>query len=321
MALPCSGAASAPLPVLVPVVPGRPAPGMDRLSEGDTVEVFSQSVGGWQPAVVVERNGDHVALRYGADGDRSRIVDLTASDLSSYFRIRPPQLLLQPIARGVAQTAPVVRSPQLLQPANASARPQAAPPSPVRRTLLAADGSEARWDGLLRGVSRTEDAFGKRRRLSRIDPIEIRAAIWQNRGVLMSGIRQPDVALEATTSSASVGTARLSDPELLRGMLCEILLWCAPSETPAAILHSVVLQRSPGDEGVDSALAELELGDFVTVAVSATPHPGWTAVQTPLNIDVCLCLCLCLCRCRCRCRCLYVTYVLAGAGRSAVLWA
>ena len=197
----------------------------------------------------------------------------------------PPQLLQQPIAGDVAQTVPAVRSPQLLQPVNTRAHPQAAPLSPVRKTLLAADGSEARWDGLLRGVSRSEDAFGKRRRLSRTDPIEIRAEIWRNRGVLMSGIRQPDVALEATTDSASVGTARLSDPELLRGMLCEMLLWCAPSETPAAILHSVVLHRSPGDEGVDSTLAELELGDFVTVAVRAAPHPGWTAVPTPLNTD------------------------------------
>jgi hypothetical protein len=54
---------------------------------GDHVEIFSQSMGGWQPAVVVERDGNDVALQYGADGDRSRIVDLAAADLADYFRV------------------------------------------------------------------------------------------------------------------------------------------------------------------------------------------------------------------------------------------
>ena len=223
MALPCSGAASAPLPV--PVVVPQPV----------TPVLLHPPVRPARPTPV---------------------------------RSPPP----------LPQLPQMPQLPQLLQPPAARVVSQTLPVSPGRASVLTADGNEARWDGLLRGVSRSEDAFGKRRRLSRTDPIEIRADIWRHRDVLMPGIREAAVALEATSYSGSVGSPLPSDPELLRGMLCEMLLWCAPSETPAAILRAVKLQRSPDDDALDSDLAELELGDLVTVAVNAVPQPGWTAV-------------------------------------------
>lgn len=222
MALPCSGAASAPLPVRV-VAPKRA-----RSPE---------------PAKVLLPSAE-----------RARVLSPTP--------VRLPQLLPQPDAPVIPQTAPA----------------PAATASPRQARPAAADGHEARWDGLLRGVSRSEDAFGKRRRLSRIDPVEMRATIWRHRDVLMPGIRQAGVALEATSASGSVGSPLQSDPELLRSMLCEMLLWCAPSETPAAILRPVTLQRSPGDAPVGTEITELELGDLVTVSVNTAPHPGWSAV-------------------------------------------
>ena len=65
---------------------GRPV-----VSVGDQVEIYSQSMGGWQPAVVTERNGDNCVLGYGTDGDRSRIVDLNTPDLADYFRGKEPE--------------------------------------------------------------------------------------------------------------------------------------------------------------------------------------------------------------------------------------
>ena len=74
------------------------AGGLAAIKEGDQVEIFSQSMGGWQMALVVERAGNDLALQYGADGDRSRIVDLGSADLADYFRVPPPPERAAPTA-------------------------------------------------------------------------------------------------------------------------------------------------------------------------------------------------------------------------------
>jgi hypothetical protein len=148
---------------------------------------------------------------------------------------------------------------------------------------------ECRWEGMLRGVVADRSALSpKRRKLSQKDPAEVRGAIWRHRGVLMPGIQQADEALEATATagghSAAVGSPRSSDPELLRGMLREMLLWCAPSATPAAVLRGIVVRRNPVDEAeagvvdAEQPMAKLERGDFVTVSINSAQQLGWTAV-------------------------------------------
>ena len=157
----------------------------------------------------------------------------------------------------------------------------ASPPATATAAAAPRRDPEGRWEDLLCGVARSEAAFGKRRKLSRTDPAAVRAQVWQHRGVLTPGIRQPlDAQATPAGQSGSTGEARPSDAALLRGMLCELLLWCAPSETPAAIMRSVTARRSPAVEELQ--VGNLELSDFVTVSVSFPPTAGWTAV-VPLS--------------------------------------
>jgi Ran GTPase-activating protein (RanGAP) involved in mRNA processing and transport len=57
-----------------------------QITKNDICEVYSKSASVWQTAQVLERDGDELVVKYA--GDRSRIIDLCASDLSDYFRIR-----------------------------------------------------------------------------------------------------------------------------------------------------------------------------------------------------------------------------------------
>ena len=56
------------------------------ITNKDICEVYSKSSGLWQPCEVMERDGDELVVKYA--GNRSRVVDLRATDLGSYFRVR-----------------------------------------------------------------------------------------------------------------------------------------------------------------------------------------------------------------------------------------
>jgi hypothetical protein len=54
---------------------------------GDLIEVFSQSMGGWQHGTVIEVSPEKVAVQY---GERRRVMDLNDPKLGSLLRRAPP---------------------------------------------------------------------------------------------------------------------------------------------------------------------------------------------------------------------------------------
>ena len=157
-----------------------------------------------------------------------------------------------------------------------------------------------RWGNLLTGVAAVD--FGEKRRLSRTTVNEVRRRLWENRRLLASALRDPEQALQGAILQGSGITPRKTDPQMLRCMLAEILVWCAPSDAAQAVVHPAHVLRSMhgtdngapdlSDEAAAATLGSLEPGDFVEPAMLAdgTPriHVGeissWMAV-TPLTLS------------------------------------
>ena len=79
------------------------------------------------------------------------------------------------------------------------------------------------------------------------DLVEVRDELWKHRDLLLPGIRQPVMALENGVRPA--GKAQDTDPELLRSMLAEMLLWCAPTSSPAVVVRSTKAYKAAGGSG------------------------------------------------------------------------
>ena len=123
--------------------------------------------------------------------------------------------------------------------------------------VLCGEGSESGNDKNSRGL-----------KSRKTDPTELREQVWKHRGILIPGIRQPLMALEGTADTED------TDPELLRAMLAELLIWSAPSTAPAVALRGAKASVNSGGSGGE--VGSLEAGDFVSVDTS-----GGAAVTTP----------------------------------------
>jgi hypothetical protein len=82
-----------------------------------------------------------------------------------------------------------------------------------------------RWEHMLVGVAASE--FGLKRRLSKTPPTELRRRVWENRSLMVPLLTHPlDKLKEACPPPHQL---RPFDAALLRSMLSEILIWCAPA--------------------------------------------------------------------------------------------
>jgi hypothetical protein len=154
------------------------------------------------------------------------------------------------------------------------------PPRPKAVTAgaeMSADSDYAdKWNHVLAGEGRENENNGRGLKSKKTDPAELREMVWKHRNSLIQGVRQPLMALEGATAKSQD-----SDPELLRSMLAELLIWCAPSSAPAIVVaSSKVFKSSSGGSGEVGAL---EPGDLVTVdTASGQGQPAgssWVAVK------------------------------------------
>ncbi len=159
---------------------------------------------------------------------------------------------------------------------------RAHPPRPKAVTAgaeMSADSDYAeKWNHVLAGEGRENDNKGRGLKSKKTDPAELREMVWMHRNSLIPGVRQPLMALEGATAKSQD-----SDPELLRSMLAELLIWCAPSSAPAiAVASAKVFKSSRGGGEVGT----LEPGDLVTIDIaSGQGQPAgssWVAVK-PLS--------------------------------------
>ena len=170
------------------------------------------------------------------------------------------------------------RGPKSKKTDTSSAR--AHPPRPKAVSTAAqmsADSDYAeKWNHVLAGEGRENENSGRGLKSKKTDPAELREMVWNHRNSIIPGLRQPLMALEGAT-----GKSEDSDPELLRSMLAELLLWCAPSSSPATALASAKVFKSSSGSGAE--VGALEPGDFVTVDTASTQGQpagsGWMAVK------------------------------------------
>ena len=142
---------------------------------------------------------------------------------------------------------------------------------------MSADSDYAeKWLNVLVGEGSENGSKGRGLKSKKTDPTELREMVWKHRGNIIPGIRQPLMALEGTAKTED------SDPELLRSMLAELLIWCAPSSSPAVVLASAKVYASVGGSGGE--VSSLESGDFVSIDSAAGQATGsggssWTGVK------------------------------------------
>ena len=149
------------------------------------------------------------------------------------------------------------------------------------------DTFEDRWQHMLVGVAAAD--FGDKRRLSRTTMPELRRRVWENRSLLATLMKDPADALE---HADVLKQTRSSDPELLRLLLGELLLWCAPSGLVGVVQDSTAVRRTSSaceseprpdlsDEAGTATLGSLAPGDYVAlhgVVFSEPGGPRWQGV-------------------------------------------
>ena len=170
----------------------------------------------------------------------------------------------------------------------ASGSKSAAAPRASRSRSSASAGAQlspdadyaAKWEYVLSGSgSETGKDGGRGLKSKKTDVVEVRDELWKHRDLLLPGIRQPVMALENGVRPA--GKAQDTDPELLRSMLAEMLLWCAPTSSPAVVVRSTKAYKAAGGSGGE--VGSLEPGDFVTLDTGDNRgggvQGGWSPVK------------------------------------------